>query len=479
MKIRTRLFLVFAILIAGGIFSLAQWMRYEMTPRYMEAQEDPLVDLAETLAAIVSTQGVTVTSNGQVTISADWLAHSLTALHERTLNAQIYGFNKQKVDTRVYVTDRLGRVLFDSDNGRDLGADYSRWRDVKYTLDGKYGARVTRGDPLYAAGSTMYITAPIFHREDIVGALAVGKPTRNVERFTLDLLDNLIVAAVLISATALLIGLILHAWLTRPLQRLQNYAKAVALGERAALPALGRNEVANVGDAMEAMRVALDGKSYVTDYVQALTHELKAPVAAIHGAAELLQEDMPPATRARFLANIAGQTERMQELIDRLLELAALEHRNSLGDLATVDLPSLLEEVAASLEPIAETHRVGLVLDAEPGLTVKADRFLLSKALTNIIKNGIEFSTAGQQVRISASAADGETSIAVRDEGSGIPSYALGQVTKRFYSLPKANGQKGSGLGLSFVKEIAELHRFRLDFASSAAGTSVSLTIPA
>jgi signal transduction histidine kinase len=101
-----------------------------------------------------------------------------------------------------------------------------------------------------------------------------------------------------------------------------------------------------LGAAYEEMRDALAGRNYVADYVQTLTHELKSPLSAIRGAAELLHEPgMPAADRKRFLGNIERETQRIQELVDRMMELAALESRHTLQPRAGGAAP-LLHELA-------------------------------------------------------------------------------------------------------------------------------------
>ena len=100
------------------------------------------------------------------------------------------------------------------------------------------------------------------------------------------------------------------------------------------------------------MRDALAGRSYVADYVQTLTHEVKGPLSAIRGAAELLREPgMPEPDRQRFIANVARETQRIQELVDRMMELTALESRRSLEASAPVAVRALLQEVTASAQP--------------------------------------------------------------------------------------------------------------------------------
>lgn len=100
----------------------------------------------------------------------------------RPIDAGIWGFSKQSLDFRVYVTDHQGRVLFDSEN-QAVGADYSQWRDVARTLRGEYGARSTREVAGDDTSGVMHVAAPIYVDERIAGVLTVAKPTRTVQRF--------------------------------------------------------------------------------------------------------------------------------------------------------------------------------------------------------------------------------------------------------------------------------------------------------
>ncbi len=480
MKIRTRLLLAFVLFVVTGVFGLVYWVADEIRPRYLEAQEEILVDLAELMASLVSEHSLSLMDDSSVAIAPGLLESIISTLPDRTLKSQIYGLTKQQVDVRFYLTDRAGTVIFDSDKQRDLHADYSQWRDVALTLRGEYGARTTAGDPIYPAGDTMYIARPILYQGDVIGVLSVGKPTRNVDAFILSLRDNLLIAAFAIAVTTALVGLLLNLWLTRPLLRLRQYAQDVGLRERTAAPDLGQNEVGDVARALDAMRSALDGKSYVAEYVQSLTHELKAPVSGIRGAAELLQEPMSADHQRKFLHNIVGQTERIQTLIERLLDLAALENRPALDTMEAIDIQTLINDVIHSESDAAHSHQLALQTDISGSPTVKGDAFLLRQALVNLVKNAIEHSPDGGDITISAAQSDAGVKIAVSDHGTGIPAYAMEKILNRFYSLPKPSGQKGSGLGLAFVKEIVALHDGQISIMKNQpSGTCIVLSIPA
>jgi two-component system sensor histidine kinase CreC len=479
MKIRTRLILLLTVSVVLSVGALALWIRGELTPRYMEAQEEVLVDMAETLALAIAKQPSITGPSGEMIISAAAVRKILGGLKGLIIDAKIYEHHKTAIDIRIYVTDRAGIVLFDSDSDKAVGQNYRRWRDVWLTLNGKYGARVSAGDPAYPDGDTMYVAAPVTFRGDIIGVVSVGKPTESISAFRRHLLGSLAVVFVLIVAGAFALAYIVNVWISRPLRQLQDYAAAVTRNERVSLPSLGRTEVADVGRAMEDMRQALDGKTYVTQYVQALTHELKAPIASIRGATELLEEPLPEEQRRRFLDNIATQSKRMQGLIDRLLELAALEHRNQLEKAAEIFLGPLIDEVVSDLKPLTDARGIKVKILSDGSQSVLGDRFLVSKALTNILKNAIEFSPEESSITITVSTNGLTTVISVVDEGPGVPSFAMDKLTDRFYALAKPNGQKGSGLGLSFVKEITDLHGATLDIINNdGSGLTVSLSFP-
>ena len=452
MKIRSRIFLVFVLLVVVGFTALVRWIADDLRPRYLESLEEALVDTAHILAEWVATD----MTAGR--FDPDALQQTFERIYERRFYARIYALDKFDVDIRVYLTDAEGIVIFDSTR-RDLGADYSQWNDVARTLRGDYGARSTQEDPSTPTVSVLYIAAPVYVDGELRGVLSVGKPAYNAERFLAVAKQNLIVAALVAGLGVLVVGLGLYVWVSRPLERLSRYAHAVQAGERVTLPKLGRNEIGTAGDAIEAMRQALAGKDYAQRYVQTLTHELKSPLAAIRGAAELLDEDMPSEQRRRFMGNIRRETQRIQGLVDRMLELAAVEKRQTLERVEKINLTELVKDIARDMEAQFHQHGVHLQIEISKDLAVSGERFLLRQAVLNLLQNALEFSPEDGGVTISAQHEGDNIYLQVTDRGPGVPGYALDKVFERFYSLPRPDGSgKSTGLGLSFVREVAELH---------------------
>ncbi|MEP7102738.1 MAG: ATP-binding protein, partial [Burkholderiales bacterium] len=276
----------------------------------------------------------------------------------------------------------------------------------------------------------------------------------------------------------------LSVWLVRPFGVIADYVRYVRAQRSFSLPRLGRRALGAIGAAYDEMRDALAGRNYVADYVQTLTHEVKSPLSAIRGAAELLQEPMPDVDRARFTSNIVRETLRIQELVDRMMELTALESRRQLDQTAPVDLRALLDEVASSAQASGAARGVRVELIGGDAATVDGDAFLLRRALANLVDNAIDFSPGGGVVTLGLRRRGRSVDLVVQDSGPGIPDYAEDKVFEKFYSLARPESRKKStGLGLPFVKEIAELHLGRVTLKNAAkegvvSGAIATISLP-
>jgi two-component system sensor histidine kinase CreC len=452
MRIGLRILLGTFAIVALAALLLAQVFVAQVKPGVRQAQEDTLVDMANALAELASADLLA----GRIGDGA--FARGLRAVRERDPGAAIWGLPKHAINYRVYVTDARGIVVFDS-SGHDLGADYSRWNDVHLTLRGRYGARSSAEDPDDPDSTVMHVAAPIRDSAGaIVGVLTVARPNRALAPF-IERSQNIVLAwGALLLGFSLLVGIAAATWLSRQLGALRRYAQAVTAGERATLPRT-TGEFAELGQALESMRTQLEGKQYVERYVQQLTHEMKSPLAAIRASAELLEQPLATDDRARFAGAIGAQSQRLAQMVDRLLALAAVEHRQQLESTQSVAIADLLGDVVDDCRANVESRGVTLLLRVDGAARVNGDRFLLRQTLDNLVDNAASFAPAGSVVEIEAFTAQGFVVIRVADRGPGIPDYALPRVFERFYSLPRpGSGQRGSGLGLCFAAQVADLH---------------------
>ncbi len=452
MNITLRLLLGYFLIVGLAAWFVLTSFSEEVKPGVRQTMEDTLVDTAHLLAEMATEQ----MPSGK--LDTRRFAAAFERYQAREPHANIWGFKKDSLDLRVYITDARGVVVYDSEV-EAVGQDYSKWNDVHLTLQGRYGVRSTQEDPGDSRSNVMHVAAPILRKGKMVGVLTVAKPTLSVQPFIDRSRQRIERAGWWLMGGALAIGLLFTWWLTRSVGLLRRYAREVSQGKKAQLPELGSGELAELGRALAEMREKLDGREYVENYVHHLAHEMKSPLTALVGAAELLDENLPPEERSRFTTSIKEQSSRLRDMLDKLLALARLEHRQVLEETVTVELRELVHTAIADLAPRLQQRRQQCDNRVTPGVQVRGDAFLLRQALTNLLENASDFSADGGQIEISAHAATGKCAISVRDHGSGIPDYALPRIFERFYSLARPGTQrKSTGLGLPFVREVALLH---------------------
>ena len=185
---------------------------------------------------------------------------------------------------------------------------------------------------------------------------------------------------------------------------------------------------------------------------------------------------MPEADRMRFVATIRAQGERLAQMIDKLLALAAVEHRQRIEQAEAVPVAALVAE--AMEQATTKCAQAGVSLQAvevDPDMRVSGDPFLLRQAIANLLDNAIDFAPRGGTIEVDVRSMEDVSRITVADRGSGIPDYAIGRVFERFYSLPRPEGgSRSSGLGLCFVAQVAELHGGRAVLANREGGGAVA-----
>jgi len=472
MSLGLRIFLVYVLFIGLTGYFVLNTVMEEIRPGVRQSTEETLVDTANLMAEILKDDFKAGT------LSQNRWPELLRAYGERQPKATIWGLPKNQVNHRIYVTDAKGIVVLDS-SGLAVGQDYSRWNDVYLTLRGEYGARSSRSDPNDPNSSVMHVGAPIRDDGRIIGVVTVAKPNSSLQPYVDRTERRLLAYGAGLIALGLLFGALLSWWLSRALHRLTGYAQAVSEGRRVEVPHYRGGELEQLASAVEQMRTQLEGKAYVERYVHTLTHELKSPLAAIRGAAELLQSEMPLAQRQRFVGNIDSESARMQQLIERLLDLAQVEQRQTLEERVAVPLAALVDEVLQAQAARIEGKQLRIECTIAADLSLTGEPFLLRQALGNLLENALDFTPPRGLLRFEAERIGEQIEFRLFNEAAPIPDYALARLTERFYSLPRPDsGRKSTGLGLNFVEEVVKLHGGSLRIDNLEGGVQVQLHLP-
>jgi two-component system sensor histidine kinase CreC len=296
-------------------------------------------------------------------------------------------------------------------------------------------------------------------------------------------------ALVLGASIAALGGVILYLRRT-VLDRLEALARQTrrARGIRHGpwVPSAELFEPDEIGDLARALDSALgrleQRAEEASRFADDLGHELRTPLAAIRGAAELLAEpDLSPAERRRFTAHVLAESERLERLVAGLLDLARAEGRSAEAPAPPIELAPLLADLARAVEPLAAAAGVRLTVIAErelPPLALDSD--LLRRALVPLIENALRHSPAGGEVRLVLERRGEVALVAVEDQGPGVPPELRERIFDRFFFEASDRGPPGAGLGLAIARRAAARLGGRVwveDAASS--GARFVLALPA
>ncbi len=220
------------------------------------------------------------------------------------------------------------------------------------------------------------------------------------------------------------------------------------------------------------------------DLVANISHELRTPITAARALAETLEDGVPDEDqRARFHRQLAGEVDRMQGIVERLIRLSRIEQGDEPFDLWPVEAGSLVHEAIDRVSPPAERAGVQVTsgaLSPEP-LTVLADRERILEVLTNLLDNAIKFSASGGRVLVGAEEDGPSVRFWVQDDGPGIMPNERLRIFERFYTSDRARtaGQPtGTGLGLSIARQIVHRHGGEIWVADERRGTRICFTVP-
>ncbi len=280
-------------------------------------------------------------------------------------------------------------------------------------------------------------------------------------------LNPLLGAGVFAFLLSVLLAFAITRWVAHPLQRLAAAAEAIAQGEyQQQLPPAGPEEVQRVAASFNQMATQVSATQQAQrDFVANVSHDLKTPLTAIHGWSQALLDGTAVSAQEQQQAAsvIFQETERMQRLVNQLLDLARIESGQLQLVYQPLDLAALLQTVQHHFMRRAQEQGVHLTQEMVPALLIDGDYDRLVQVFTNLLENAFTHTPAGGRVHLALKPhGDKAVEVLVQDTGIGIPPQELPRIFERFYQVDKSraqgNGRFGTGLGLAIVRELVEAH---------------------
>ncbi len=385
---------------------------------------------------------------------------------------------------RVTVIDQQGRVLADSDVPDDAVSNienHGSRPEVAGALSTGQGTDLRRSE---TTGQRLFYLAQrvVFPGSQAVHIIRLAMPLTTLETRIRELERALGIAFGVAFVVSVTLSLLISSGLTRPLSDIATVARQLAGGAlRQRIQTSSTDEVGvlattfnQMADRMDRDITALRRLEQVRkDFVANVSHELRTPLTSIKGYVEALLDGAKdnPDEATRFLQIILKQSDRLNLILEDLLQLSQIESGLVRFKHEPVHLGSLVERTLPLIKPQADKKRQSLTVAIPSDLPpVSGDEDRLVQVLTNLLDNAIKYTPEGGAIRIAGSLAaqpaddPAQVELSVTDTGIGIPEADRPRVFERFYRVDKARSREmgGTGLGLSIVKHIVEGHAGRI-----------------
>ncbi len=286
-------------------------------------------------------------------------------------------------------------------------------------------------------------------------------------------------AALLLAA---LLSFLLTQMVLRPLHQIIETASLISAGDYSTrVNTRSRDEIGELARAFNDMADSLERTERLRrNMVSDVAHELRTPLTNIRGYLEALQDGVVPPTEETFTL-LLGETLRLVQLVEGLLQLARADAARATLALEEIDFPQLVSRICKGFSLNFTNKDVDLSTEFGEGVKqVTADRGKLSQVMENLLRNAVQYTPGKGHVRVRVQSLGGEVKFTIENSGPGIAEEDLPYIFERFYRGEKSRSRNygGTGIGLAIVKDLVEAHGGQVGVESSRGLTLFWFTLP-
>lgn len=384
-------------------------------------------------------------------ISAEILTDS-GYFENNSMNVEDINFSTNLEELRITWIDKDGTVLYDNDNSAELLGNHLSRPEVSEAFETGKGEIVRKSDTMNM--NTFYY-AILLKNGTVV---RVATQARSIISVFATATPLVLLILLVIMIICVVLAHILTKQLLKPIevtaQNLEDLSQEPKYKELVPFVNMIRKQHADI----------LSSAKIRQDFTANVSHELKTPLTAISGYAELIQNHMVPKEREEhFVTEIKKNAERLLSLINDIIRLSELDHSANDPSFEELDLCNVVEECIETLKVNAAKRKVTLTFSGHRS-TIRANREMIKELTDNLVQNAIRYNNENGKVEVKVFEKAGRAILSVEDNGIGIPKEDQERVFERFYRVDKSRSKAtgGTGLGLAIVKHIVEIHGARI-----------------
>lgn len=369
-------------------------------------------------------------------------------------------------ELRVTWIDEDGTVLYDNDASAELLSNHNDRPEIQEAFDKGSGEAIRKSDTMKK--NTFYYAVLL----DNGTVLRVATNAQSIWSVFMSAAPIIALIILLIIAICIFLSHMLTKQLLLPIEmmaeNLEDSDYESPYKELDPLAEMLRSQHADILEAAKARQ----------DFTANVSHELKTPLTAISGYAELLDGGMVGEEQQKhFYQEIRKNADRLLALINDIIRLSDLDRKGHEPSFGVIDLYEVVKECMDELTVNAKQRNVNISLDGE-SCNVHGSKDMLKELVENLSQNAIRYNNAGGKVWVSVTKRDGRSVLTVKDNGIGIPASEQQRIFERFYRVDKSRSKAtgGTGLGLAIVKHIVEIHDAKIELDSApGVGTTISV----